>query len=82
MDDATVRAKLIECFSSVFPNLDPSEITAATVESTSGWDSIAHVTLLTLIGEEFGISVNFERFEDAVSFSAIAALVNKSLFIG
>jgi acyl carrier protein len=79
MDDATIRAKLTACFSAVFPELRPDEIASATIESTNRWDSIAHVTLLTLVGEEFGINVEIERYANAVSFSAFAALIGESV---
>ena len=36
------------------------------------WDSVAQVTLLTVIGEEFGIEVDFEEFEGATSFEELA----------
>lgn len=75
MDDASTKDRLIKCFSAVFPEFSPAEIKSASVENTSGWDSIAHVTLLTLICEEFGVNVDFEQFADAGSFSGIVGLV-------
>ncbi len=35
-------------------------------------DSVAQVTLLTLIGEEFGMDIDFLEFEGATSFEALA----------
>lgn len=35
------------------------------------WDSVAQVTLLTVIGEEFGIEIDFEEFEGATSFQEL-----------
>jgi acyl carrier protein len=67
--------RLIRCFETVFPNVNPSDIPAATHESLAAWDSIAHVTLLSVIGEEFGIDLDFEEFEGATSFAAILNLV-------
>jgi acyl carrier protein len=67
--------RLITCFRNVFPNMSPADIPAATQESTAVWDSIAHVTLLSLIGEEFGVDIDFEEFADAASFPAILDLV-------
>ena len=77
MNDAIIREKLLKCFSAVFPQLSPSGIAAANAENTSGWDSVAHVTLLTLIGEEFDMDVDFEQFEHAVSFSGFATLIEE-----
>ena len=77
MDDATIREKLVKCFAAVFPELDPTEIESASAENTSGWDSIAQVTLLTLVGEEFGIDVDFDQFGSALSFSDFASLIQE-----
>jgi acyl carrier protein len=66
-----VREKLSRCFALVFPQLDTSQYAAATAKNTSEWDSLAHVTLLTLIGEEFGMDIDFEDFEGATSFEAL-----------
>jgi acyl carrier protein len=68
--DTTV-AKLEKCFLRVFPNLDSGMIQQASVDNVPKWDSVAQITLLTLIGEEFAIDVDFEEFEGATSFPAI-----------
>jgi acyl carrier protein len=81
VDDATIREKLVRCFSAVFPDLNPDEIESANIENTSGWDSIAHVTVLTLIGEEFGINIDFDRFSGAASFEAFVAQLRESASI-
>ena len=78
MDDARIKEKLLKCFSAVFPELDPAGIESANVENTSGWDSIAHVTLLTLVSEEFGMEVDFEKFESAISFSGFLTLIRET----
>lgn len=69
----TIRAKLAHCFSLAFPQLEPASYPSASAANVPGWDSFAQVTLLSLIGEEFGINVDFEEFEGATSFEAIAA---------
>lgn len=75
MDDAKIKEQLIKCFSAVFPELSPAEIESASVENTSGWDSIAHVTLLTLVSEEFEVDVDFEQSADVASFLGFVTLV-------
>jgi acyl carrier protein len=69
MDD--VRDRLGRCFALVFPKLDPSQYAAASAQNVSEWDSIAQLTLLTLIGEEFQREIDFEEFEGANSFEAL-----------
>jgi acyl carrier protein len=63
--------RLANCFSLVFPSLSPAQIPSATASTVSGWDSIAQVNLLSLIGEEFNIDIDFEEFEGATSFGAL-----------
>ena len=69
MDD--VRDKLGRCFALAFPQLDPNRYADASAENTPQWDSLAHVTLLTLIGEEFGREIDFEEFEGVTTFEGL-----------
>ena len=79
MDDAQIRETLIKCFSTVFPELTRAEIESASTANTNGWDSIAHVTLLTLVGEEFGVEIDFERFEGAPSFAEFLTVIEETV---
>ncbi len=72
-----VREKLARCFVLAFPQMDPRQCFAASAENTKEWDSVAQVTLITLIGEEFGIDADFEEFEGATSFEAIAKRISE-----
>jgi acyl carrier protein len=74
MQDAHFE-RLVGCFETVFPNLSRSDIPGATHEIVAGWDSIAQVTLLSLVGEAFGIEIDFEEFEGSTSFAAILEFV-------
>jgi acyl carrier protein len=67
--------RLVGCFERVFPNLIRTDIPAATQDSVEAWDSIAQVTLMSLVGEEFGIDIDFEEFENATSFPAILDVI-------
>ena len=67
--------RLVSCFNKVFRNLSPSDIPAANSNNITAWDSIAQLTLLSVIGQEFGIDIDFEDFEGATSFAAILDLV-------
>lgn len=68
----SVATKLARCFSLAFPELPQESIPTATAESVERWDSMAQITLLSLVGEEFGIEIDFEEFEGADSFKALA----------
>lgn len=70
-----VSERLITCFQNVFAGLDRTRIPSARQADIAAWDSIAHVTLLSVIGEEFGIDIDFEDFESATSFPTILEFV-------
>jgi acyl carrier protein len=74
MNDAQQR--LSRCFSAVFPGLSREQIAAASVETTEGWDSVASVTLISLIQEEFGIELDTDAIDHLVSFGAMLDYLN------
>jgi acyl carrier protein len=67
------HAHLVQCFAIVFPRLSPEEIPRANINSVSAWDSLAMLTLTSLIEEEFGVSIDPRDREDLVSFELILA---------
>jgi acyl carrier protein len=74
MQDAQ-HDRLVGCFEQVFPNLSRSTIPTCTHSTVAAWDSIAQITLMSVIGEAFGIEIDFEEFEDATSFAAILEIL-------
>jgi acyl carrier protein len=66
-----ISARLTRCFLAVFPNLGAHRITSASVETVEAWDSIAAITLVSAIEEEFQIEFPTDVLEDLVSFPAI-----------
>jgi acyl carrier protein len=56
----TLEDRLIRCFSSVFPEKDGEGIRSADLARLADVDSLAAVTLLTLIDEEFGVDLDLE----------------------
>lgn len=67
--------RLVTCFENVFPKVSRIDIPSASHDTVGDWDSIKQVTLLSLIGEEFSIDIDFEEFEGATSFASILDLV-------
>jgi acyl carrier protein len=65
------KQRLARCFMSVFPTLRNQEVSLASQESVAAWDSVATVTLLCVIEEEFGVSIDFEELENLTSFQRI-----------
>jgi acyl carrier protein len=68
------QRRLANCFSAVFPELSNEEIIHASSATVQSWDSVAVVTLLTVIEEEFGISIEeddpakFDSFQRMLSY--------------
>ena len=66
-----VRQRLVQCFSTVFPSLSQDQILVATPDSIAEWDSIAAITLVNVMEEEFNVALDFEQMADLRSFAAI-----------
>ena len=63
--------RLMRCFSSVFPELNEDQIRNASVDSVPDWHSLASVTLISVVQEEFGVQVGLTDLPNLVSFSAV-----------
>ena len=70
------RDRLTQCFAAVFPGLDPAAIAHASPETVPAWDSIAHVTLMVVVEQEFGVAVPPEEIEHLASFGALLDYVS------
>jgi acyl carrier protein len=64
--------RLQKCFGAVFPNLGPDEILRASSASVATWDSLATVTLVSVIEEEFGITIAPDEYEQMISFDLVS----------
>jgi acyl carrier protein len=74
-----VRDKLMNCFRVVFSNLPESGIPNASVATVAAWDSVAGITLLQVISEEFQIDVDLDQLADLDSFEALAEYLSVTL---
>ena len=69
-----MEKRLAACFSAVLPQLTPEEIIQASATSLQSWDSVTTVTLIAIIEEEFGISIDdvdpakFDSFKNILSY--------------
>jgi acyl carrier protein len=71
MDD--VRQKLISCFQVVFPDMPADEIPAASTATVANWDSVAAITMMNVIEDEFGLDIDLDDLADLDSFEKIHA---------
>jgi acyl carrier protein len=66
-----IKDRVARCFSNVFPDIRQEEIPRASTASLAAWDSVAQVTLLSSVAEEFGLDFEVEDFEELVSYPLI-----------
>jgi acyl carrier protein len=65
------KARLTRCFQAVFPSLSDQAAAAARMDAVPDWDSIATVTLLNVVEEEFGVEFAPEDLERLTSFEKL-----------
>ena len=66
-----IPGRVATCFANVFPEIQADEIPKASTASLAAWDSVAHITLLSAISEEFAIELAPEDFEELTSYALI-----------
>jgi acyl carrier protein len=71
MDDT--ESRLRRCFTLAFPDIEEKQLRHATTDTLASWDSIANVTLINLIEEEFGAEMTLEDVEHLNSFEGYLA---------
>ncbi len=69
--NSEVRTRLEQCFAAVFPGLSIAQIETASPSTVPDWDSVAAVTLVATIEEEFGFEIDMQDMVDLVSFQSI-----------
>ncbi|MGI8677610.1 MAG: acyl carrier protein [Jatrophihabitans sp.] len=75
----SVDDRLRDCFALVFPSLDPAEGPGLVRADYDEWDSLASITLLTVVEEEFGVSFDDDTLATFDSYAAISAAVDSAL---
>lgn len=71
MNNSSIEARVVQCFSNVFPDLTPDRIRSASTETLETWDSVAHITLLSAISEEFGTAFEPEDYMELTSYALL-----------
>ena len=69
------KERLKACFSVVFPSLSADEIVRCSSASVANWDSLATVTLVSVIEEEFGITIPPDEYEFMISFDLVSQCI-------
>jgi|WetSurMetagenome_2_1015567.scaffolds.fasta_scaffold243674_2 acyl carrier protein len=75
MDD--IKPKLIECFQIVFPDMKEQDILRASQDTVAEWDSVAAITLVNVIEEQFEIEMDLDDVADLDSFEKVLAYLQQ-----
>jgi acyl carrier protein len=70
--------RLAKCIASAFPTLSEEEIRASNMDFLFDTDSMAGVTLIALIDEEFGTSAEVSELLKLGSFDAVSRFLRGS----
>jgi acyl carrier protein len=76
---SNIESRVSACFMSIFPELAEADVARASQASLAQWDSVAHVTLLSAIAEEFQIELDEESFDSLSSYLLIVDFVEGRL---
>jgi acyl carrier protein len=63
--------RLERCFAAVFPDLSPEQLRQADADNVAAWDSMATVTLMAVVNEEFGSDLDLDQMEPLRSFGSL-----------
>ena len=73
-----LESRLVHCFAAAFGSLGPEEIRRADVTSLAEWDSVASMTLVALIEEEFQLRIDVSDIPRLRSFTCILNYLNNN----
>lgn len=80
MDETQKR--LTNCFRVVFPDLSEAEISSASQETVAAWESVAAITLVNVIEEEFRVELDLDDLTELDSFPKISDYLQGRLQVG
>ena len=75
----TTEERLVKVFETVFPDLPEDKIRTASQSNVSSWDSVAAITLMNVMEEEFVIEIDFDRAAELSSFPEILEYVKETV---
>ena len=66
-----LRRQLIECFTLVFSKVKEDDLLGLNIINCEDWDSVANISLTTIIEESFDITLKTEDLDHLTSFQSI-----------
>jgi acyl carrier protein len=76
---SNIEQRVAQCFLNVFGDLQEKDLPRASQASMPRWDSVAHVTLLSAVAEEFDLELDEESFERLTSYPLIVDFVESRI---
>jgi acyl carrier protein len=73
------RQRLTNCFQVVFPELPLEAIPTASTTTIATWDSVAAITLMNVLEDEFSLEMDLDDLADLDSFEKIHAYLQRRL---
>lgn len=74
-----LQQRLSNCFEIVFPDLPETQIATASTATLAAWDSVAAITLMNVIEDEFGFQMDLDDLADLDSFDKVYSYLQKRL---
>jgi len=74
-----LRQRLTKCFELVFPDLPKDEIAGASPATVAAWDSVAAITLMNVVEDEFGLQIDLDDLANLDSFDKLHSYLQKRL---
>jgi acyl carrier protein len=66
-----VENRLVGCFQTVFPEMTAADIRNASQEKLDQWDSVAAITLVNVVEEEFSTQIDYDLLPNLDSFAKV-----------
>lgn len=71
-----LKDRVADCFCALFPNHSREVLLVSSRESIPEWDSLASITLITLLEQELQINFDLSQIEHLNSVAAVLDYVN------
>lgn len=71
--------RLTRCFASIFPSLQAHQIHAASVETVPAWDSLAAVTLIAVLEQEFDTQIDLMELPELTSYQTVRDYLQRQI---
>lgn len=74
--NSSISERLIRCFSAVFDQVNEKDIPLLSCDTYDGWDSLSNIMLLSIIQQEFSVSLSPEEAKELTSFDGVLSRIN------